>query len=111
MVTNLLDAGRWLKYSGDCVYGTVSSSTFVPIITCPHTNMITRQDYWFQGSQDITGDISVRFLTTPSTFCIVALSRPMNGQLVINKRLPILPGDEIVLLRPYVSGPNFNHQS
>ena len=24
MATNLLDAGRWLKYSGDCIYGTVS---------------------------------------------------------------------------------------
>jgi len=83
MVTNLLDAGRWLKYSGDCVYGT---------------------DYWFQGSQDTTGN--VRFLTTSNTFCIVAFSRPTNGQLVVNKRLPILPGDEIVLLSPNTASQN-----
>lgn len=23
MAKNLLDAGKWLKYAGDCVYGTV----------------------------------------------------------------------------------------
>jgi alpha-L-fucosidase len=30
----------------------------------------------------------------------------MNGQLVINKRLPILPGDEIVLLSPIAASQN-----
>jgi len=79
MAKNLKDAGRWLRHSGDCVYGT---------------------DYWFPGSQDITGDVSVRFLTTPDTFCIISFSRPTNGQLVVNKRLPILTGDKIVLLAP-----------
>lgn len=58
------------------------------------------QDYWFSGSQEITSDNSVRFLATPNTFCIVAFSQPTNGQLVIKKRLPIFPGDEIVLLSP-----------
>jgi alpha-L-fucosidase len=90
MVKNLLDAGEWLKYSGDCVYGT---------------------DYWFPGSEYITPETSLRFLTTPNTFCIIALSYPSNGQLIVNKRLPILPGDEIVLLSPYTSGRNPDRQS
>jgi len=59
------------------------------------------QDYWFQGPQDTSGDI--RFLTTPRTFCIITLSRPTNGQLVVNKRLPILQGDKIVLLSPSIT--------
>jgi hypothetical protein len=62
------------------------------------------QDYWFQGPQDTSGDI--RFLTTPRAFCIIAFSRPTNGQLVINKRLPILPGDKIVLLSPSIASHN-----
>ncbi|KZP28385.1 glycoside hydrolase family 29 protein [Athelia psychrophila] len=77
MVTNLLEAGKWLKHSGECVYGT---------------------DYWFKGSEDAAG--SVRFLTTPETFCIVALTRPENGQLIMDKQLPIVPGDSIFLLSP-----------
>lgn len=28
MTKNLLDAGKWLKYAGDCVYGTVC--LFIP---------------------------------------------------------------------------------
>lgn len=79
MANNLLDAGAWLKYSGDCVYAT---------------------DYWFQGSQDTAGRNPARFLVTPKTFCILAFTKPLNGQLVINKRVPILPGDKIVLLSP-----------
>jgi len=78
-VTNLLNAGKWLKYSGSCVYNT---------------------DYWFQGSQDTSGEIPLRFVGTSSTFCIIALSRPTGGQLVVNKRVPLLPGDEIRILRP-----------
>jgi alpha-L-fucosidase len=42
----------------------------------------------------------VRFLATPTTFCIVAFAPPANGQLVINKRVPLLPGDSLRLLRP-----------
>jgi len=88
MANNLLDAGAWLKYSGDCVYAT---------------------DYWFQGSEDThppTGHNPARFLLTPKAFCIVAFTKPLNGQLVINKRVPILAGDKIVLLSPAnVNGP------
>jgi alpha-L-fucosidase len=40
----------------------------------------------------------MRFLTTPTTFCIVTFATPSNGTVVINKRLPILEGDEIVYL-------------
>jgi alpha-L-fucosidase len=60
--------------------------------------MFSKQDYWFQGSEDITGNF--RFLTTQDTFCIVAFSRPTDGQLVVSKRLPIVTGDKIVLLSP-----------
>lgn len=42
----------------------------------------------------------MRFLTTPTTFCIVVFAPPANGQLVINKRVPLLPGDSLRLLRP-----------
>ncbi|TFK33558.1 glycoside hydrolase family 29 protein [Crucibulum laeve] len=83
MMNNLLDAGVWLGYSGSCVYDT---------------------DYWFPGSQDESGNI--RFTTTPKTFCIVSLAAPIRGQLIINKRLPLLPGDDIVLLQPGTSTPN-----
>ncbi|KAJ6631221.1 glycoside hydrolase family 29 protein [Mycena sp. CBHHK59/15] len=82
MMDNLLDAGAWLDYAGDCVYDT---------------------EYWFPGSQDpypAPGTLASRFVTTPSTFCIVAFSAPVGGKVTVNKRLPVLPGDEIVLLRP-----------
>ncbi|EIW76353.1 glycoside hydrolase family 29 protein [Coniophora puteana RWD-64-598 SS2] len=78
MQQNLLDAGRWLKYAGDCVYAT---------------------EYWFRGSEDPTG--SIRFLTTPTTFCIVSFERPSNGRLVVQKRVPITRGDRIHLLSPH----------
>ncbi|KAF5374668.1 hypothetical protein D9615_009002 [Tricholomella constricta] len=79
MMNNLLDAGSWLKYSGDCIYDT---------------------GYWFPSSQEILSGQSVRFTTTPKTFCIVAFHQPQDGQLTIQKRLPILPGDQIRLLGP-----------
>ncbi|KAG5636420.1 hypothetical protein H0H81_008130 [Sphagnurus paluster] len=56
--------------------------------------------YWFPGSQEIVNGQSVRFTTTPKTFCIVSLTAPKNGKLTIQKRLPILPGDEVSLLGP-----------
>ncbi|KAJ7751866.1 glycoside hydrolase family 29 protein [Mycena olivaceomarginata] len=71
MMNNLLDAGTWLDFAGDCVYDT---------------------EYWFPSSQDFNppaGTEPPRFTTTPSTFC-----------LTINKRLPVLAEDEIVFLRP-----------
>ncbi|KAG5651587.1 hypothetical protein H0H81_008141 [Sphagnurus paluster] len=73
MMNNLLEAGTWLKHSGDC-------------------------SYWFPGSQEIVADHSIRFTTTPKTFCIVSLTPPKNGKLTIQKRLPVLPGDQIRLL-------------
>jgi alpha-L-fucosidase len=42
----------------------------------------------------------VRFLTTPTTFCIVAFAPPPDGRLVVNKRVPLLPGDALRLLTP-----------
>ncbi|KAK7449321.1 hypothetical protein VKT23_013464 [Stygiomarasmius scandens] len=84
MADNLLDAGGWLAHSGECVYDT---------------------KFWFQTSQDIktpgdTTSPSARFTTTPTTFCIVTFSPPEGGELVIDKRVPLLPGDEIVFLSP-----------
>ncbi|KDQ18267.1 glycoside hydrolase family 29 protein [Botryobasidium botryosum FD-172 SS1] len=73
MVDRLLEVGKWLAHSGECIYGT---------------------DYFFLGAE--SGDI--RFTRTPTTFCIIALSRPQNGMLVVQKSVPVLPGDEIELL-------------
>ncbi|KAG5633646.1 hypothetical protein H0H81_006294, partial [Sphagnurus paluster] len=56
--------------------------------------------YWFPASQENAAGQSIRFTTTPQTFCVVSLTTPKNGKLTIQKRLPILPGDEIVLLGP-----------
>ncbi|THV04606.1 glycoside hydrolase [Dendrothele bispora CBS 962.96] len=84
MADNLLDAGSWLAHSGECVYDT---------------------KFWFPTSQDIktpndTTSPSTRFTTTPTTFCMVTFSPPSGGQLVIDKRVPLLPGDEIFFLSP-----------
>ncbi|KAJ6486823.1 glycoside hydrolase family 29 protein [Mycena sanguinolenta] len=82
MMDNLLDAGSWLNFAGDCVYDT---------------------QYWFPGSQDPNpqaGTAPARFTTTPTTFCIVAFTQPVGGKVTINKRLPVLAGDKIVFLRP-----------
>ncbi|KAJ7847700.1 glycoside hydrolase family 29 protein [Mycena olivaceomarginata] len=82
MMNNLLDAGTWLDFAGDCVYDT---------------------EYWFPSSQDFNppaGTEPPRFTTTPSTFCVVAFTQPVDGKVTINKRLPVLAEDEIVFLRP-----------
>ncbi|KDQ56343.1 glycoside hydrolase family 29 protein [Jaapia argillacea MUCL 33604] len=76
MVDNLLAAGQWLNQSGDCVYAT---------------------DYWFRGAQEALNS-SLRFLTTPTTFCVVSFGPPQNNQLAVNAQLPILSTDEIVYL-------------
>ncbi|KAG2123005.1 glycoside hydrolase family 29 protein [Suillus cothurnatus] len=88
MADNLLAAGKWLKYAGDCVYATVR--LLVPSI--PRSDM---------GS--------FRFLTTPKTFCIIAFNKPSDGQVTVDAGgvvLPIQNGDNVVLL-----GPSSNSQS
>ncbi|KAK7057925.1 glycoside hydrolase family 29 protein [Favolaschia claudopus] len=80
MKQGLLDTGAWLDYSGRCIYDTT---------------------YWFPGSQDANPPANapaVRFTTTPTTFCIIAFTQPEDGQLVINKRVPLLPEDTLRLL-------------
>jgi alpha-L-fucosidase len=65
--------------------------------------LIYFQEYWFSGSQDPNpqpNTLPARFTTTPATFCIVAFSQPVVGRITVSKRLPILAGDAIVLLRP-----------
>ncbi|KAF9442800.1 glycoside hydrolase family 29 protein [Macrolepiota fuliginosa MF-IS2] len=80
MANNLLDAGTWLDYAGECVFDT---------------------DFWFQTPQDEgPGSASIRFTTTPTTFCVIAFSKPSTGEAIIQKRLPLLPGDKISLLHP-----------
>ncbi|TFK50892.1 glycoside hydrolase family 29 protein [Heliocybe sulcata] len=79
MTDNLLAAGEWLASSGACVYNT---------------------SYWFKGAQDSVNG-TLRFLTTPETFCIVSLVEP-SQTLSVNGQIPILPGDEVV----YLGDPN-----
>ncbi|CAE6478403.1 unnamed protein product [Rhizoctonia solani] len=73
MVDRVLEVGHWLKHSGDCVYGT---------------------NYYYLGSDE--GDL--RFTRTPNTTCIIALARPSNGTIIIEKSIPLLAGDTINLL-------------
>ncbi|KAG8770283.1 hypothetical protein FRC12_004381 [Ceratobasidium sp. 428] len=73
MVDRVLEVGRWLKHSGDCVYGT---------------------DYTFLGAEE--GDL--RFTRTLDTTCIVSLSRPKDNLLVVEQPLPVMSGDVIKLL-------------
>ncbi|TDL21983.1 glycoside hydrolase [Rickenella mellea] len=75
MADNLREAGAWLKYGGPCVYNT---------------------RYWHKGAEDSSG--TVRFLQTPTTFCIVSLKKPTGGNLTVDTTTPILPGDTIQLL-------------
>ncbi|KAG6888215.1 hypothetical protein C0995_009750 [Termitomyces sp. Mi166 len=82
-MNNLLDAGTWLKYSGDCIYNTT---------------------YWFPTPQEIVSGQSIRFTTTPKTFCFVAFNQPSGGMLTVQKRLPIMPGDTIRLFGPEGAG-------
>ncbi|CUA75537.1 alpha-L-fucosidase [Rhizoctonia solani] len=73
MVDRILEVGRWLKHSGSCVYET---------------------NYYYLGSDE--GDL--RFTRTPNTTCIIALSRPQNETIIIEKPIPLLTGDTINLL-------------
>ncbi|KAJ3891702.1 glycoside hydrolase family 29 protein [Lentinula edodes] len=82
MVDNLLAAGSWLEYAGECIYDT---------------------EYWFQTSQDPNPPIGLtpaRFTTTPTTFCVVVFDTPTDDEIIIHKRLPLLPEDKITLLTP-----------
>ncbi|EIW80256.1 glycoside hydrolase family 29 protein [Coniophora puteana RWD-64-598 SS2] len=85
MADNLLDAGRWLSYAGDCVYDT---------------------QYWYQAQQSPDG--TFRFLTTPTTFCIVAFTKPTGANLTVDAGpgvvLPVLEGDTVRLLGPGGNG-------
>ncbi|KAF7323777.1 Glycoside hydrolase [Mycena kentingensis (nom. inval.)] len=82
MVNGLLEAGSWLDFAGDCIYDT---------------------EYWYPTSEDTNPEPdmpAIRFTTTANTFCIIAFGPPTDGKLIVNKRLPLLPGDDIVALRP-----------
>lgn len=73
MVERLLEVGKWLKHSGECVYNT---------------------HFWSRGAE--AG--SARFLTTPTAFCAVLLAKPKDGLVTIDRILPIREGDEVQLL-------------
>ncbi|KAF8604399.1 glycoside hydrolase [Ceratobasidium sp. AG-I] len=73
MVDRVLEVGRWLKHSGDCVYKT---------------------DYSYLGSDE--GDL--RFTRTLNTTCIISLSRPKDNLVVVERPLPIRKGDIVKLL-------------
>ncbi|KAF8985934.1 glycoside hydrolase family 29 protein [Cyathus striatus] len=77
MKDNLLDAGEWLAYNGKCIYNT---------------------SYWYPTPQDPSNP-NLYFLTTPTTFCIISFSAPVNGKVAVGKRIPIMDGDEVVLLQ------------
>ncbi|KDQ21398.1 glycoside hydrolase family 29 protein [Botryobasidium botryosum FD-172 SS1] len=86
MIDRLLEVGKWLAYSGECIYGTTGASLT--------GDRVCYQDYSFLGAE--SGD--VRFTTTAESFCMISLVRPENGLLVIERAVPVLPGDEISLL-------------
>ncbi|KAG8932212.1 hypothetical protein FRC02_001510 [Tulasnella sp. 418] len=79
MQVRVLEVGKWLKHSGDCVYGTT---------------------YSFPGAE--LGRL--RFTQTSSRFCIISFDRPRDGYLVIERPIPILKGDRIDLLGAGSSG-------
>lgn len=62
------------------------------------------QDFWFQSSQDqLPGNSTeapARFTSTPTSLCVIAFNEPSSNQVVVQKRLPLLPGDKIFLLHP-----------
>ncbi|KAH0588435.1 hypothetical protein H2248_004283 [Termitomyces sp. 'cryptogamus'] len=98
---NLLDAGTWLKYSGDCIYNTVGGEFHRSDTALTWANT---QTYWFPIPQEVVPEQSLRFTTTPKTFCFVAFNQPSGGTLTIQKRLPIMPGDTIRLFGPGGAG-------
>ncbi|EUC64021.1 alpha-L-fucosidase [Rhizoctonia solani AG-3 Rhs1AP] len=75
MTTPLLQAGKWLSYSGEAIYST---------------------HFWPVGPADTT--YNLRFTTTPEAFYLIALSRPESGVVRTEMPIPILEGDEVRLL-------------
>ncbi|KIM24230.1 glycoside hydrolase family 29 protein [Serendipita vermifera MAFF 305830] len=80
MVERILEVGTWLKHSGSCIYSTT---------------------YSFSGAEEA----SLRFTTTPDTFCIISLERPLTDEadsstavLTMARSVPIVQGDEVYLL-------------
>ncbi|KAG8795751.1 hypothetical protein FRC12_010192 [Ceratobasidium sp. 428] len=73
MVERLVEVGQWLKHSGSCIYDTT---------------------YTFLGAE--LG--SLRFTTTPTSFCIISLEKPRDNLLVVDRPVPVLPGDTITML-------------
>ncbi|KAG8897839.1 hypothetical protein FRB99_007882 [Tulasnella sp. 403] len=73
VVERMLDVGKWLKHSGDCVYGT---------------------KYFFPGAEHH----DLRFTQTDSTFCIISFEKPQDGQLRVGRDVPVMNGDKISLL-------------
>ncbi|KAF8751690.1 Alpha-L-fucosidase [Rhizoctonia solani] len=73
MVERLVEVGEWLGHSGECVFNTT---------------------YSFLGAESN----SIRFTTTPKSFCIISLSEPEGDRLVVERPVPILPGDTITFL-------------
>ncbi|KAH7325490.1 glycoside hydrolase superfamily [Rhizoctonia solani] len=73
MVERLVEVGAWLDHSGECVFNTT---------------------YTFLGAE--SG--SFRFTTTPKSFCMITFSEPKEGLLVVDRPVPILPGDTVTFL-------------
>ncbi|KAG8876596.1 hypothetical protein FRB97_004072 [Tulasnella sp. 331] len=81
MVDRVLEVGKWLKHSGDCIYGT---------------------RYFFLGAEYR----SLRFTQTARTFCIISLDKPINGSFNIDRLVPVTDGDTITLLGGCHAGQN-----
>ncbi|CAE6426674.1 unnamed protein product [Rhizoctonia solani] len=73
MVERLVEVGKWLDHSGECVFNTT---------------------YTFLGAE--AG--SFRFTTTPKSFCMITFSEPQDGLVVVDRPMPILPGDTVTFL-------------
>ncbi|CAE6405806.1 unnamed protein product [Rhizoctonia solani] len=73
MVDRLVDVGAWLDHSGECVFNTT---------------------YTFLGAE--AGPF--RFTTTPKSFCMIALSEPQDELVVVERPIPVLPGDTVTFL-------------
>ncbi|KAJ1300816.1 hypothetical protein OPQ81_002456 [Rhizoctonia solani] len=73
MVERLVEVGKWLEHSGECIFNTT---------------------YSFLGAE--AG--SFRFTKTPKSFCMISFSKPEGNWIVIERPVPILPGDTVTFL-------------